>query len=165
MRLSSRNTTCRAALALGAVAVGLALSACQKPSPMATVTVGTDSVSTEAECYRQGKGLSDARVEKCFEGRGQGTLSVSDDQPIRVGVDPVVANTGWLLTVNGRGVMSETSKETYKTFPYDEIFAAQKSESGPSPAPKEVRLAIIEINESATTVKGVWRVDLKRSDS
>ena len=48
----------RIGVALGAVSAGLlVLSACDKPTPLATVTVGDNSVHTEASCYNDGNAL------------------------------------------------------------------------------------------------------------
>ena len=53
--LHSRSRRRRVVAAAGAVSAGLlVLSACDKPSPIATITVGTNSVNSEATCYNDG---------------------------------------------------------------------------------------------------------------
>ncbi|OII61270.1 MULTISPECIES: DUF2771 domain-containing protein [unclassified Streptomyces] len=107
----------RAGVALGAVSAGLlVLSACDKPTPLATVTVGTDSVHTEAAsgCYDTG-GLKESQVEKCVKAKAGEVVEVSLDDRIRFGVDPEIAENGWTLLINGQPAEQEPYKKTYRT--------------------------------------------------
>ena len=58
----------RALAAAGAVSAGvLVLSACDKPTPLATVTVGTSSVHSEATCGGEsGETVKTADLPKCL---------------------------------------------------------------------------------------------------
>lgn len=160
----SRSTT-RRAVAAGAVALGiLALAACEKPTPRATVTVGSDSVSAEATCYTEGEKLSSAELKSCIGKKSEKTLTVDDGERIRIGVDPEIAKTGWAMVVNGQGTMAEASKATYRSFDFDQVFAPQQSPTGGASVPKSVKLTIIEISE-AGQAKGAWQFTLKRASS
>jgi hypothetical protein len=158
-----RSKTRRTAAAAGAVALGLvALSACEKPTPEATITVGSNSVSAEAACYNDGKKLSQQELGDCIGNKSEHKLNVSDGEKVRVGVEPEIADTGWAMVVNGQGTMTEASKDTYRTFDFDEIFAPQQSQAGaPGPAPKTAQVAIIQVDK-AGQAKGAWQFTLKR---
>ncbi|MFE0201307.1 DUF2771 domain-containing protein, partial [[Kitasatospora] papulosa] len=79
----------RAAAALGAVSAGLlVLSACDKPTPLATVTVGTTSVHTEAACYNDGRAIKESQIQDCLNEKAEKSITVAPDDKIRFGVDP-----------------------------------------------------------------------------
>ncbi|MGP3922700.1 hypothetical protein [Streptomyces sp. 8N616] len=158
-----RSKTRRTAVAAGAAALGLvALSGCEKPTPMATVTVGSNSVSSEAACYSEGKKLSQEELQDCIGGKSGKKLTVHDGERIRVGVDPEVAESGWAMVVNGQGTMAEASEDTYRTFDFDQIFAPQQSTAGAAAVPKTAQVAIIEVTKSGEA-KGVWQFTLSRA--
>ncbi|MGP3999021.1 hypothetical protein [Streptomyces sp. 8N706] len=163
--MQSRSRTARTAAAAGAVTLGLlALSACEKPTPLATVTVGSDTVSSEAACYTDGKKLSEKDLRDCISAKSGKKLTVSEGERIRIGVDPEVADSGWAMVVNGQGTMTEASKDTYRSFDYDEIFAPTQTPTGGGAAPKTAQVAIIEVDESGQA-KGAWLFTLKRNSS
>ncbi|MFI1965781.1 hypothetical protein ACH429_17005 [Streptomyces pathocidini] len=158
-----RSRTRRTAIAAGAVALGLvALSACEKPSPKATVTVGSNSVSAEATCYDKGEKLSQKALTDCIGSKSGHKLTVHDGQRVRIGVDPEVAESGWAMVVNGQGTMSEASRDTYRSFDFDEVFAPQQSATGTSGVPRTAQIAIIEVDKSGQA-KGVWQYTLDRA--
>lgn len=78
--LFSRGKGRRAATAACAVSLGLvALSACDKPTPLATVTVGSETVTAEASdgCYGDGKDLSSAKFKACLSAKPDKTIKVT----------------------------------------------------------------------------------------
>lgn len=161
----SRSKTRRTAIAAGAVALGLvALSACEKPTPKATVTVGSNSVSSEAACYNHGNELSNQALSSCVKKTGK-KLTVHPGERIRVGVDPDIAHSGWAMLVNGQGTMSEAAKDTYRSFDFDQIFAPQQSSSGGAAVPKTAQVTIIQVDESNSKAKGAWQFTLDRASS
>lgn len=149
----------RAGVALGAVSAGLlALSACDKPTPLATVTIGTDSVNSEATCYNDGKSLGgDAELKECLNDTSdRKTIKVSPDDKIHFGVDPEIADNGWTFYIEGQRVEPEPNKDTYRTFPGSSFFASQSGEPI-----KAVSLSIVETSEKKRAVTGVWNFQLK----
>jgi outer membrane protein assembly factor BamE (lipoprotein component of BamABCDE complex) len=157
-----RSGTRRTAAAIGAAALGLvALSACEKPTPLATVSVGTNSVSSEAACYNDGKKLSQEELRDCIGESSAKKLTVHDGERIRVGVEPEIADSGWVMGVNGQGTMAEASKDTYRTFAFDQVFAPQQSAAGVT-APKKAQVTIVEVTKDGQA-RGVWQFTLNRA--
>lgn len=157
----------RAAAATGAVFLGLvALTACDKPTPMATVTVGSGSVHTEATdgCYDDGKALAKKASDACFNKKAHKTISVEPGEKVRIGVDPKIADSGWAL-IAGSPMMSGPSKSTYRSFDSDALFEQKDPQTGQVVgSSKKVTLVIVEFGKSGTA-KGMWHVNLKRDDS
>lgn len=152
----------RAVAAAGAVSAGLlVLAACDKPTPMATVTVGTSSVSSEAECYEEGgKGLGRAEATKCALAKADHTISVEQGETLRIGVDPEIADEGWTLWINGQQATSPF-KKTYYAFEGVDLFAAQQGQA----TQKTLKISIVQQNESGSEIRGVWNFRLKNADA
>jgi hypothetical protein len=159
-----RSKTRRTATAVGAAALGLvALSACgAKPTPVATVTVGSNSVSAEAVCYSGGKELSQEKLRDCIGEKSDKKLTVHVGEKVRVGVDPEIAESGWAMVVNGQGTMTEASKATYRTFDYDEVFVPQQDQTGGAAVPESAQVTIIEVDKGGQA-KGAWQFTLNRA--
>ncbi|GAA3145617.1 DUF2771 family protein [Streptomyces echinatus] len=145
----------RAVAVAGAVSAGLlVLSACDKPTPVATVTVGGDSVSSEALCYNDGEKLNAESLKDCVKNADDvKTIEVGPDETVRIGVDPKIAEAGWVVLVNGRP-FSENSKQTYHTIPYGAFFQEQYGTGGTT------NTLAIQMGEKNT--KGVWSFKLKK---
>lgn len=157
--------TVRTATALGAVCLGLtALSACEKPTPMATVTVGSDSVSTEAVCYNDGKKLTDQMLDGCQDKKAEKSIKVSRGDIMRLGVDPEIADPGWVLLVNGTPAISSPVKKTYRSLSGDGFYPSEQGgqEQPPGP-PEDAEIAIVEQNTKGD-IFGVWRVTVELDD-
>lgn len=147
----------RAAVALGAVSAGLlVLSACEKPTPLATVTVGTKSVNTGAACYNDGKPLPDKEIPACLNQKATTSISVDpvSDQ-IRFGVDPKIADMGWTIFLDGRNAEPEPFTKTYRTIPASAFFSSQM---GAAPAATQVTI----VANSGKAVGGIWHFELKK---
>ncbi len=150
----------RTATALGAASLGLvALSACDKPTPMVTATVGSDSVTTEAACYDDGKALPQAEVRKCLSKKADKTVSVSTGDKLRLGVDPETGDHGWLVLVDGKPALPEPVKKTYYSLPGEAFFQSQSAQGQPSAPKKSVQISIVET--SGGDFKGIWHFTLK----
>ncbi|WP_405779562.1 DUF2771 domain-containing protein [Streptomyces sp. NBC_00859] len=147
----------RTAAALGAVSVGLlVLSACGKPTPLATVTVGTNSVHSEAACYNDGKSLDMAKTKSCAtDKQGTKSVKVDPDRTVRIGVDPKIADKGWVLLLNGQQ-LTGISKKTYTTVPGNVFFNSQYGAKGNSST-----IAIAE-GDGTTKVFGLWSFVFKK---
>ncbi|GHC71553.1 DUF2771 domain-containing protein [Streptomyces cinnamoneus] len=145
----------RAAAAVGAVTFGLvALSACDKPTPLATVTVGSTTVTAEACAYNDGEAVDTEKVAPCLKDAGK-TVKASMEDKVRFGVDPKIADEGWSLFINGQPAEQEPNKKTYRTIPASAFFSA-----GQGAAVKKTQISIVE----TTTGKalGVWNFTLER---
>jgi hypothetical protein len=148
----------RAVAAAGAVSAGLlVLTACDKPTPVATITVGSSSVNDEAICYNDGDKLDAKSLAKCAKNtEGVKSITVGQDETVRFGVDPEIADTGWVILVNGRPFVN-TTKKTYTEIPSSAFFNAQYGTQGATNT--------VSIQEGAKGVKGLWTFKLKQSES
>ncbi|MFD0021055.1 DUF2771 domain-containing protein [Streptomyces sp. NPDC058382] len=149
----------RIGVALGAVSAGLlVLSACDKPTPLATVTVGDNSVNTEASCYNDGNALKESDIQGCLNKKAEKTVKVAMDDKVRFGVDPGVADNGWTLFINGQQAEQEPYKKTYRSIPGSAFFSSQSGEATAS----KTQISIVETKGKKLT--GIWHFELKKTD-
>ncbi|MCI3931431.1 DUF2771 domain-containing protein [Streptomyces sp. AN091965] len=151
----------RAVASLGAVSAGLlVLSACDKPTPLATVTVGSKSVHSEAACYKDGKELTQSAVQDCLKDtKDIKSITVDPDEKVRFGVDPEIADKGWTLLMNGQP-LTEASKKTYVVIPGSVFFNQQYGGGGSS-----TTVSLLEGGKSesgAPKATGLWSFKLKK---
>ncbi|MFH8794902.1 DUF2771 domain-containing protein [Streptomyces sp. NPDC017941] len=150
----------RTVAALGAVSAGLlVLSACDKPTPLATVTVGSKSVHSEAACYNDGKELKPSEVQKCLKDKTDiKSITVDPDEKVRFGVDPEVADKGWTLLMNGQP-LTEASKKTYVVIPGSVFFNQQYGGGG-----KSTTVSLLEGGkaEGGAKATGLWSFKFKK---
>lgn len=148
----------RSAAAVGAVTLGLlALTSCTKPTPLATVTVGGNSVSSEASCYNDGKPISD--IKSCLSKAPEKTITVHPTDQVRIGVDPAIADKGWLIVTNG-SPRTQPMKETYRSFSGSAFF----TDSSTGASVKSIVLNIVESGDSSSGAAGVWTFKLVQAD-
>ncbi|MFE2170022.1 DUF2771 domain-containing protein [Streptomyces sp. NPDC059447] len=149
----------RSVAALGAVSAGLLLlSACDKPTPLATVTVGTSSVSAEAACHSGGEPLSMDKVQECLTGlKDAKTIEYGRGDTLRLGVEPEVVADGkkWSAILDGQPI-TEPSSNTYRSFPGADVFAT----GGQGEAPSSKKLAFLQTGEDGKPL-AVWTFNLK----
>nr|WP_230396559.1 DUF2771 domain-containing protein [Streptomyces blattellae] len=151
----------RAVAAAGAVSAGLlVLSACDKPTPMSTVTVGTSTISEEATCGGEGEVLPSAEVTKCLDETDIESITVDPDETVRFGVDPEVADKRWTILMNGQP-LTEDSDKTYRTVPGSVFFNAQYGAQGNSTL---VSIRAADGEKDSNTVTGLWSFTLKKDD-
>lgn len=151
----------RAVAAAGAVSAGLlVLSACDKPTPMATVTVGSSSVSEEATCGGEGDTLKSADLTKCLKDTDIKSITVDPDETVRFGVDPEIADKRWTILMNGQP-LTEDSDKTYRTIPGSVFFNAQYGAQGSSTL---VSIKAGDGKEQSQAVTGLWSFKLKKDD-
>ncbi|MFD9002803.1 DUF2771 domain-containing protein [Streptomyces sp. NPDC059582] len=144
----------RAVAAAGAVSAGLlVLSACDKPTPISTITVGTSSVNAQATCYNDGKTLDTKTLATCLKDSGIKSIKVDPDETVRFGVDPEIADKGWTILMNGQP-LTDSSTKTYRTIPGSVFFNAQYGASGNS--------TLVSIKEGEKDVTGLWSFKLKK---
>ncbi|GAA2431422.1 DUF2771 domain-containing protein [Streptomyces glaucus] len=153
----------RAVAAAGAVSAGLlVLSACDKPTPMATITVGQSSVSSEATCGGEGGSLKSAALTKCLKDKDIKTLSVDPDETVRFGVDPEIADERWTILMNGQPLLPEDLGKTYTTIPGSVFFSQQYGAQGNSTL---VSVKAGDGKKNSNTVTGLWSFKLEKKDS
>jgi hypothetical protein len=155
----------RAAATVGAISLGLvALTACDKPTPMATVTVGTRSVTAEAvdKCYADGKKLPEAIFHACLEAAPTHHITVGLGDRVRIGVDPDLADKGWLLASGSSLLTAEPlTDKTYWTLDSTTLFNEQDPQTGASSPVKEVTLNIVQsADTTGSKTYGVWKIKL-----
>ena len=144
----------RALAAAGAVSAGLlVLSACDKPTPLATVTVGTASVHSEATCGGEGETLKTTDLAQCLKNKDIESIKVDPDATVRFGVDPDIADEGWTILMNGQP-LTDSSTKTYRTVPGSVFFNAQYGASGDS--------TLVTIKEGEQNVTGLWSFKLEK---
>jgi hypothetical protein len=147
----------RAGVALGAVSAGLlVLAACDKPTPLATVTVGSDSVNTEATCFNDGKAVKETDMQPCLNKKAEKTIEVAVDDKIRFGVDPEIADHGWTLFINGQPAEQEPYKKSYRTIPASAFFSSQSGA-----ATDKAQVSVVETTGKKLT--GIWHFQLKKA--
>ncbi|MFF0432855.1 DUF2771 domain-containing protein [Streptomyces sp. NPDC004327] len=147
----------RAAVALGAVSAGLlVLSACEKPTPVATVTVGSSSVNSQAACYNDGHPIEEKQIPACLNKKAEQSITVDPQaDKIRFGVDPSIADNGWTIFLNGQNAEPEPFKKTYRTIPASAFFSSQTGA-----APDQTQVTIVE--SGGKNVTGIWHFNLKK---
>ncbi|WP_030975473.1 MULTISPECIES: hypothetical protein [unclassified Streptomyces] len=147
----------RIGVALGAVSAGLlVLSACDKPTPLATVTVGDTSVTTEASCYNDGDALKDSQIQACLNKKAEKSVKVAMDDKVRFGVDPEIADNGWTLFINGQQAEQEPYKRTYRSVPGSAFFSSQTGGTT-----NKTQVSIVETKGKKLT--GIWHFELKKT--
>ncbi|GHF71405.1 DUF2771 domain-containing protein [Streptomyces thermodiastaticus] len=143
----------RAVAAAGAVSAGLlALSACSHPTPIATITVGGDSVHAEATCYADGKAIATTELPKCL--KSDHSIEVDPDDTVRFGVDPDIADAGWTILMNGQP-LTDSSTKTYRTIPGSVFFNAQYGASG--------NTTWVAVKQGEKDVTGIWSFKLNKA--
>lgn len=168
----------RCAAAVGAVALGLsALTACTKPTALATVTVGKGSVNTEADqqgsCWNGGKTLSRTAIASCLQSQAAPgtTVKVHSGDKVHLGVDPDIAKTGWVV-LGTQAPVTRTSQptqltdvikqQTYTTLGSSagQLFVNQQT----GRSSKDLDLAILKTVGTGTDTTEVWKVRLELVD-
>jgi len=147
----------RAVAAAGAVSAGLlVLSGCSKPTPVATLTVGGNSVHSEAVCYNDGNALNTNSLKACAKKVDEAkAISLSNTDSLRIGVDPKIADAGWALLINGQTAI-DFNTATYRTLPNDLFFNDRYNTGG------DTNSVVIQMG-SAKGTKGVWSFKVKKA--
>ncbi|MER6674555.1 DUF2771 domain-containing protein [Streptomyces sp. NPDC000983] len=151
----------RAVAAAGAVSAGLlVLSACDKPTPIATITVGTSSVSEEATCGGGDETLKTEDLTACLKDTDIKSLTVDPDKTVRIGVDPEIADKRWSILMNGQPITDDFDK-TYQEIPGSVFFNAQYGAQGNSTL---VSIKAGDGEKGGEAVTGLWSFKLKKED-
>lgn len=149
-----------AALAVAALAL---LAACEKPAPGATVFSGTTSEHREAICwsfeadrtFEQGDCSLDLTDAADFNERLLEKVAEVPTTPgatVGISIDPVVAENGWRVLLNGRPLTAEPVTEKYFRFTMP-----------PGPLRRgNAQLVLQALTEDGTGVRGSWVFGLTR---
>ncbi|EST39276.1 hypothetical protein N566_02870, partial [Streptomycetaceae bacterium MP113-05] len=156
---ASRRLFVARTVALGAATLGLLVTtACEKPTPLTTMTVGSDTVTTEAACYAgDGGALKRKEGIACLKEKADKTLTVAQGDRVHLGVEPEMADAGWVYFVNGNPMSAEKLGSTYQTFDADEWFQPQP---GATSVPDEVTLSVATLGDDE--IGGVWNIKVER---
>lgn len=157
----------RTAVAVGTVTLALAaLSACEKPTPVATLSVGTGSVSSQAACYDKDEALDEEELGSCLGEKDRESVEVGESETLRFGVEPEIAEGGWQLYLNGQQV-TDGFETTYRTFPSEQLFSfveQQATQTGEA-SPDSVNVSIVEGEQAgdrqSVEAHGVWNFEVK----
>ncbi|MEV1009179.1 hypothetical protein [Streptomyces sp. NPDC049881] len=179
----------RTTVAVGAVSLGfVVLAACQKPTPSAhfTLNTHTDSFEADHDCYN-GDGLDADRADDCVTPADSPEFGTRSGDTFRIGVDPEVAEDGWVLLINGLPhAQQEPFTTTYQTFDTDQLFnEARQWESNygvPLPEDGSLDLTVGQLRDDSDgdlgqaasveelqanaleTLQGAWSVRLAPED-
>ncbi|MGJ5898813.1 DUF2771 domain-containing protein [Streptomyces niveiscabiei] len=150
----------RAVAAAGAVSAGLlVLSACDKPTPRATITFGSSSVSEEATCGGEGSKLDTSKLTACLKDENIESIKVDAEAGnVRFGVDPDIADKRWTVLMNGQPLTGDSDK-TYLTIPSSVFFNAQYGAQGDSTL---VTIKAGDGKKDSQAVTGLWSFRLKK---
>jgi len=105
----------------------LALAACEKPAPGATVVSGMTSAHREALCWSfDGEPLSAETcaqdvVTEALDGADVARIPVIPGQVIGISVDPVVADAGWFPVIGSQRLTQQPITSTYYRFTYPDL--------------------------------------------
>lgn len=138
-----------------AAAAAVTLTGCEKPSPSVSAFSGPRSIHTEALCWAfDSDQLTPGQcAEEILTGQateGVATLDVTGGNTVGISVDPVVAETGWQLVINGQPATPEL-RTTYFRFPLGAIL--------------EEDLPIQVVAGSGGRQRGIWMIRLVPSQS
>ena len=137
-------------LTVGLVLAGAGITACEKPPPAISVWSGSDSVNVAAQCWSFDDSGLDAR--NCAQDILQGTrteglpsLPTQPGNTFGISVDPVVAESGWQIRVNGQSLTQQPLETLYFRAPYS--------------APNQP-IVLQVISGGLGDVRGVWLLQL-----
>ncbi|MEV6106050.1 DUF2771 domain-containing protein [Streptomyces sp. NPDC051940] len=153
-----RRVAATAAIATLSVAF---LAACEKPSPVAQLTVNDKTVTAEATCYNDGDTIKRAEVIKCLAKKSGHSISMSELDQLRIGVDPETADDGWYLFANGQQLYPDRIDKTYFQLKGENLLFNQQ-EGGFADT---VQLQIVQAADEGgqlKDVKGMWDFKVKR---
>ena len=157
MLLASRHPLLRfAALAVASAAV-VSLAACQKPAPGATVFSGSTSAHREAVCWSPDPNEAFAEADCSIPLRSTedfnerlldevAIIATAPGETVGISVDPVVAESGWLVSINGRALTREPVTEKYFRF----TMPPQPLRNG------DAQLVLQALTEDGEAIRGSW---------
>lgn len=162
----------RTACAVGAASLAVvAVAGCDKPKPVATVTVGSDSVHSEDVCDNDGKKMSEKQVRDCASKSKPKSIDYSPSDTLRFGVDPEVADKGWGVETRLQNLQTqqevslafvERTKKTYATST-EAVAQQDRQKVSLSVLPETTDVMLVEQDEKGDAY-GVWTFRLNKKD-
>ncbi len=149
-RIALRRSATVAVAALGG---SLLLAACStpKPTPLVTVVDGAKSAHTEAACYSTDAQAVDAAG--CLKRTDpRVTVKVSSQDHLGIGVDPAIADRGWIVTLNSQSA-SEVMKKTFLQLSVDPSWFAQANTA---------TLNVVSTVPGGKGASGTWNIVLEK---
>lgn len=141
----------------------VAVSGCEKPKPVATVTVGSTSVFNHDQCTNDGKKMGAKAFEKCAEDAKSKSISFSGSDVLRIGVEPDVAERGW--EVLGTIQNPQTGQDqTAKLIQFTKKTYATTQGVDLNLLPDKSELVIVERDKKQGEPYGVWNFTLTKKD-
>lgn len=140
----------KALLAAVLVIAPLALAACEKPGPGASVVSGTSSAWREAICWaHDGDALEPGTcaqdlIERATAGGTVAEIPVLPGDTVGISVDPVVAETGWYPVIGNQRLTTRPVTSTYYRFTYPDL----------QELPTDGTLLQVVAGDAAT--RGIW---------
>ena len=145
--------------ALAASAVLLLLAACQQPTPGISVFSGTTSAHREAICWSfepaQPVEKSDCTLDLEAQSPSDTAKTLMDQvaviptkpgETVGISVDPEVADSGWLVSINGRALTREAITDKYFRF----TMPPQVLRAG------DAQLVVQALTENGSDIRGSW---------
>jgi hypothetical protein len=155
---ASRRPIIAISVPVVAIAALAGLAACEKPPPGATVFSETTSAHREAFCWsfdadREFDADADCSIKlestEQFNSELLAKVPVIDTAPgetVGISVDPVVAENGWLVSINGRPLTREPVTEKYFRFTMPPL---RQGKGG-------TELVLQALTESGDAIRGSW---------
>jgi hypothetical protein len=143
---------------MAAVAALMLLAGCDKPNPGVTVFSGTHSANREAICWSAdaGEAVTGADCSLTLDPTDEqfrqqlldqvAVVPTAAGQTVGISVDPVVADNGWVVTINGRALTREAITEKYFRF----TMPPQALRRG------DAQLVVQALTSGGDTVRGAW---------
>lgn len=155
-RSGSRRPRVLAGQALVGVAVLLCATACEKPTPEASIYSGTSNAAVEAACWN----FDDAPADpSCASGLSagevaerEGVITVRAGDTIGITVEPDVAEAGWAVQIGDQSLSAQRLDETYFRFALSEADLAN--------APFELK--VFGYPGEGDQPRGLWLFRLER---
>lgn len=137
-------------LTAAVAAVGAMVTGCEKPPPSISVWSGTESLNTGALCWAgDSSSLTPRQCAQDILGgsRSDGvpTLATQPGNTFGISVDPVVAEAGWQIRVDGQPVVRQTLETNYHRLVY---------------ATPDQPITVQIVAGRDAEIKGVWLVRL-----
>lgn len=154
----------RTACALSAAGLAVvAVSGCEKPAPVVTLTAGSTSVHSDKMCNNDGKALDDKGFQKCAENATFTSIDLSSQQTLRFGVDPEIAERGWeVITVVPDPESQQQRVEQLVRYTNKTYATTQNLDLSVLPDKAEVFVVERDNQDDASKAYGVWNFRINK---
>ncbi|MCK1795338.1 hypothetical protein MTQ01_04810 [Streptomyces sp. XM4193] len=154
----------RTACAVGAAGlVVVAVSGCEKPKPVTTITVGSTSVHSHDMCDNDGKKMGNKAFEVCAAEAKSKSIDFTGSDTLRIGVEPEVAERGWEVLGTIQNPQSG-QEQTAKLVQFTKKTYATTEGLDLSLLPDKSELVVVERDKEKGDPYGVWNFTLNKKD-